>query len=282
MATYFVFSFLLLLSHFLFLLSVASELKYQVECATGEYTSRCGNLGEIFFPFTTVNKGECGIYISGCDNNNPSIRLRNQIYKVDYINYKKNPVIIYGHQNSSEPIDFDSMNTTVAFSFNTVNFKVCHHGYDISHEKMFKYYRNCPDYDIYFTSKLDNLISLLPCLPYIHPYKDCVELIPLLEIKLDLESCDDCYRARKSCLIDQDTLNFKCVPGKYIKLMFILLLCKTYMIKYVPCNVHSFLFSSDLWYGAPVPHSEDHYDIHPKGYERHLKIALIGIVLLLY
>lgn len=40
--------------------------------------------------------------------------------------------------------------------------------------------------------------------------------------------------------------------------------------------------SSDLWYGAPVLQSEDHSDIHPKRNERHLKVAVIGTILLLY
>ncbi|XP_058772175.1 LEAF RUST 10 DISEASE-RESISTANCE LOCUS RECEPTOR-LIKE PROTEIN KINASE-like 1.1 [Vicia villosa] len=217
MATYFVFSFLLLLSHFLFLLSAASEWKYQAECATGEYTG-CGNLEKIVFPFTTVNKSECGFYISGCDNNSTSqkkIQIRGHSYIIDSINYKESSAIIYGPIIDG-PIIYGPSSSK--FSFNTINtFYACKHDdYDDRHENMFKN-KSCSDYDIYFTSKSDHPISLNFPLPCFHvslfPLTDCAYLSSTLEIKVDLEFCKGCFTAGGLCLPDQENLSFECVPS---------------------------------------------------------------------
>ncbi|XP_003614545.2 uncharacterized protein [Medicago truncatula] len=209
MASYLVFYFLFLFSYFLLLLSAAPE--WDTKCAKEKVS--CGYLGEISFPFTTVDKRECGLYIIGCDNNSSvkTINLINQTYEIDSISYMNNSAIIYG-LNSSE---LEPIKNKPNFSINTVNFYVCNHGYDNSHDNKFKY-KNCADYDIYFTSTPDKppMFPIFPlaCFPVPFETFNCVDIISLLEIKVDLESCEGCYLEGKSCLLNQETLNFTCGP----------------------------------------------------------------------
>ncbi|CAI8595692.1 unnamed protein product [Vicia faba] len=110
MATYFMFRFVLLSSYFLLLLSAASYSEYDKECVIGRNTW-CGYLGEfpLLSSFTTVNKSECGFYISGCDNNTSEkkILLKNQMYIVVSMNHMHNSIIIY--DPSSSELDLESL-----------------------------------------------------------------------------------------------------------------------------------------------------------------------------
>lgn len=218
----FVFCFLFLFSNLPLLLSAAPE------CEKG--ITLCGYLGEISFPFTTVNDSECGYYISGCDNSSlvKTIQLRDQTYIIDSMYYMNNSIIIYSP--NSHKLNLESAENTKIFSINTVSFYKCNHSPEV--EDIVKY-RNCSDYDIYFTSIPDYSpmfpIFPFPCLPIV-PYH-CEELLfSLLEIKIDLEFlknevdsklCDKCYRKGGLCLPDQktlkwNTLKLNCVRGSNI------------------------------------------------------------------
>jgi len=226
MSSNFALCFLFLFSYFLLLLSASPE--WVIKCADEEEVS-CGYLGKIFPPFTTVHKRECGSYISGCDENSSvkKIKLINQTYEIDSIGYMNNSVIIYGLNSPG----FKPIKNTPNFSINTIKFYACNHGYeyddnshhsyeyDNSHDNKFKY-RTCSDYDIYFTSTPDkpHMFPIFPlaCFPVPVETFNCVEIISLLEIKVDLESCGGCYLEGKSCLLNQETLNFTCGSGKHI------------------------------------------------------------------
>jgi len=215
MSSHFVFCFLFLFSNLPLLLSAAPEC--------GKEKPSCGYLGEISFPFTTVKDSECGYYISGCDNSSlvKTIQLRDQTYIIDNMYYMYNSIVIYSP--SSDKLNLDSVKNTPIFSINTINFHQCND----RPEHMFKY-RNCSDYDIYFTSKPDHSpmfpIFPFPCLPNFAP---CAQILfSILEIKVDLEVlvdskfCEECGKG-DLCLPEQKTLKLNCVRGKYINLMLI-------------------------------------------------------------
>ncbi|KAL5078758.1 hypothetical protein RYX36_007179 [Vicia faba] len=223
MATYFMFRFVLLSSYFLLLLSAASYSEYDKECVIGRNTW-CGYLGEfpLLSSFTTVNKSECGFYISGCDNNTSEkkILLKNQMYIVVSMNHMHNSIIIY--DPSSSELDLESVkNTPTPFSLKTINFYGCYQAHHNIHENKFKY-KNCSNYDIYFTYKPS--YSVLPIFPFPflpgpvvsklssdYPPNGCARLNSAFELEIDIEFCAGCSIAGGLCLSDQEILTINCV-----------------------------------------------------------------------
>ncbi|XP_045819105.1 LEAF RUST 10 DISEASE-RESISTANCE LOCUS RECEPTOR-LIKE PROTEIN KINASE-like 1.1 isoform X2 [Trifolium pratense] len=185
MASYFMFSFILLFCYFLLLPFAEAELKYPTECE--EFSSPADQyVEEIYFPYTTVDNKKCRFYITA--------KKIHEHHKIDSIKYINNSIFIYILDYSD--FDSDSIKNTPVFS----------------HKNMSRYSINCPDYGIYFISNPDYPPPMptnfqFPC-PQHHPlYYGCSKLFSFLEIKVDKESCEGC------CLLDQETLNLNCFPA---------------------------------------------------------------------
>jgi len=221
MSSHFVFCFLFLFSYFLLLLSAVPECVFE--------KASCGYLGEISYPFTTnINNTECGFHITGCEqeySSGKTINLRKQTINIDSISSTNDSIIIYSPR--SYEFKLKSIQNMSKFSINTITFFGCNHNYDNSHEKKIRY-RHCSNYDIYFTSKHDHPIPMfpifqIPCLQVVNklsqgPSCDCVELISLLEIKVevDFKHCEVCNFEGSSCVHNQENFDLRCGPGKYI------------------------------------------------------------------
>jgi hypothetical protein len=96
------------------------------------------------------------------------------------------------------------------------------------------------------------------------PVHGCAKLTSLLEIKVDLESCKDCY--------------LLCGPGKYI--ILISFFSRTRLFDWNMFHIiYTHLFSSyDFCYVAPTP-LPPYSNIQTKRKEPRLKAAVIGTVL---
>lgn len=229
MAAQFVFPFLSLFFYFLLLLSAAVEdgKDRTEECEV--IPRQCGYVGEISFPFTTVNDPKCGFYVRGCDNETAEKEIElveNQFYKIDSIQKQDNQIFIYGNSTDESEIDSVPHDRSNHISLDKISFHGCSH--NSTCENMWKY-RNCPDhdYDIYFTSEPDHRpmfpIFPIPCSPPVQfpeglaasdPPDHCRLLFSILQIRVELDRyCEYCHEGNP-CLLKHD--HFTCVPSKYL------------------------------------------------------------------
>ncbi|MED6165042.1 hypothetical protein PIB30_095909 [Stylosanthes scabra] len=138
----------------------------------------CGNLGQLCYPFTNIDRPERGLYISNCDNQeaDTQVFLGNQTYRVESTFMVDNFFSFILVQETGGAVNLWDLRGDLSLRVvNRVAFFKCIHEYQPEDNGIFQY-RTCDDddhhhlanYDVYLGSDhsfpLDKIHDMFPSL----------------------------------------------------------------------------------------------------------------------